>query len=75
MFRGGTTFTAYKLDSKGEVVGNKTLTIPSDRQSGAPTSTNAIVQGRPAYYFAIGAFAGYWVPLQSKIYVDKVYNY
>lgn len=75
MFRGGTTFTAYKLDSRGEVVGNKTLTIPTGRESGAPTSTNAIVQGRPAYYFDIGAFAGYWVPLQSKIYVDKVYNY
>jgi hypothetical protein len=69
VFRGGTTFTAYRLDARGEVIGHKTLTIPTSRTSGAPTRESAIVQGRPAYYFHSGAFLGYWVPMQTKVYL------
>lgn len=69
VFRGGTTFTAYRLDSKGNVAGSKTLTISTTRVSGAPTRYSGVVLGRPSYYFYSGAFAGYWVPLQSKVYL------
>lgn len=69
VFRGGTTFTAYRLDSAGNVAGSKTLTISSTRVSGAPTRYSGVVLGRPSYYFYSGAFAGYWVPLQSKVYL------
>ena len=67
VFRGGTTFTAYRLDRAGAVVGHKTMTLVAGRDSGAPTGSSAIVQGRPAYYIATGALAGYWVPMQSKV--------
>lgn len=69
VFRAGATFTAYRLDSRGEVVGSKTITIGATRSSQAPTRYSAIVTGRPSYYFHSGALAGYWLPLQSKIYL------
>jgi hypothetical protein len=68
-FRGGVTFTAYRLDSKGSVSGSKTITLPAGRDSKAPTSGSAVVQGRPAYYMTAGTLAGYWVPFQSKVYL------
>lgn len=66
-FGGNKLYSAYRLDSVGNVVGSKTLFIT--RNSNAPTGRSAIVQGRPAYYMHVGAFAGYWVPVQSTVYV------
>lgn len=68
-FRGGTTFTAYRLDRSGAVAGYKTMTIPAGRDSKAPSSGTAIVQGRPAHLVTAGPLAGYWVPAQSKVYL------
>ncbi len=59
------TFTAYRLDAAGNVSGYKNLTIT--RNSNAPSPNSATVQGRPAWYFPEGAFAGLWVPMQTGI--------
>ncbi|WP_404385589.1 D-glucuronyl C5-epimerase family protein [Knoellia locipacati] len=59
------TFTAYRLDAAGNVSGYKNLTIT--RNSNAPSPHSATVQGRPAWYFPDGAFAGLWVPMQTGI--------
>lgn len=59
------SFTAYRLDSAGNISGYRNITI--NRNSNAPTSYSGIVQGRPAWYFDVGAFTGLWVPMQSGI--------
>lgn len=69
IFRAGSTFTAYRLDARGEVSGHKTMTLSATRQSQAPTRYSGIVMGRPSYYFHSGALAGYWLPLQTKVYL------
>ncbi len=69
VFRAGSTFTAYRLDSAGNVVGHKTITISATRSSMAPTRYSGIVTGRPSYLFHSGSLAGYWLPLQAKIYL------
>jgi hypothetical protein len=61
------TYSAYRLDAAGRIAGSKTVTI--SRDSSAPVPRSAIVAARPSYYLAVGAFAGYWVPLNSKIVV------
>jgi len=66
-FAGG-TYSAYRLDSRGRVVGAKTVRL--SRASNAPTGKSAIIEGRPAWYMSVGAFRGYWVPLNSKITVN-----
>ena len=69
IFVAGSTFTAYRLDSAGNVVGHKTITISATSSSMAPTRYSGIVTGRPSYLFHSGALAGYWLPLQAKIYL------
>jgi hypothetical protein len=66
-FTGAKRYSAYRLDSAGNVAGSKTVYL--SRNSTAPTSYSGFVQGRPAYYLAVGAFAGYWVPVQSTVSV------
>jgi hypothetical protein len=62
------TYSAYRLDAAGKIVGSKTVTI--SRDSSAPVPRSAIVAARPSYYLAVGAFAGYWVPMNSKIVIS-----
>jgi len=59
------SFTAYRLDGAGNIAGHKNLTIT--RTSNAPSPESGVVQGRPAWYFPDGAFAGLWVPMQTGI--------
>jgi hypothetical protein len=59
------TYTAYRLDTTGDVAGNKTVTFHTS--SGAPTAVSGIVQGRQAYYFEAGTYAGYWLPMVHGI--------
>jgi hypothetical protein len=68
-FAGPKLYSAYKLDANGLVVGYKNVTI--SRPSDAPTARSAIVEGRPAWYMDVGAFAGYWVPLQGAVTVHS----
>lgn len=55
----------YRYDSGGRRVGTKILT--STRASNAPTGRSAIVEGRANIYISVGAFAGYWVPNNTKL--------
>jgi len=57
--------TGYRYDSGGRRVGSKVLTFA--RASNAPTGRSAIVEGRANIYVGVGAFAGYWVPNNSKL--------
>ena len=61
------TYSAYKLDANGKVAGSKTVRFTAS--SSAPTGRSAIVQGRPAYYFAVGTYAGYWLPMQRGVHL------
>jgi uncharacterized protein YkwD len=54
------TFTGYRYDSAGRVVGRRKVTLP--QPSGASGSARAIINGRPHFYVTNGVFAGYWVP-------------
>lgn len=65
VFGAGKTYTAYRLDYRGLVVGTKRLTVT--RQTSAPATSNAVVQGRPAWRIGAGALAGYYVPFQSRL--------
>jgi hypothetical protein len=57
--------TGYRYDSAGRRVGSKALTF--SRASNAPTGMSAIVEGRTNIYVSVGAFAGYWLPISSKL--------
>ena len=59
------TFTAYRLDAAGNVLGHISIAIV--RSSNASSDASAFVQGRPAWYIPSGAFAGHWVPMQTGI--------
>jgi D-glucuronyl C5-epimerase C-terminus len=61
------TYTAYRLDTGGDVAGGKTVVFHST--SGAPTAVSGIVQGRQAYYLNAGTWAGYWLPMVRGISV------
>jgi hypothetical protein len=66
-FASRTSVIAYKYDSLNRLVSYKRLTFT--RQSEAPVSKSAIVDGRLAYYLPIGAFAGHWVGATSGLTV------
>lgn len=66
-FAAGSRTTAYKYDGVNRLVGSKNLTFT--RSSAAPVTKSAIVDGRLAYYFPLGAFAGYWIGAQSGLTV------
>lgn len=59
------TYSAYRYDSAGKRIGAKTITFT--KNSSAPTGRSGIVEGRSNYYFTVGAWKGYWVPMSSKI--------
>jgi D-glucuronyl C5-epimerase-like protein len=59
------TYTAYRLDTTGDIAGGKSVTFHS--ASGAPTAVSGVVQGRQAYYIAAGTYAGYWLPMVRGI--------
>jgi D-glucuronyl C5-epimerase-like protein len=67
VYIGPGTFSAYKLDASGHVKAAKTIRFTA--RSSAPTRMSAIVQGRPTYYFATGAYAGYWLPMQRGVHL------
>jgi hypothetical protein len=59
------TYSAYRYDSAGKRIGAKTITFT--KNSSAPTGRSGIVEGRPNYYFTVGAWKGYWVPMSPKV--------
>ncbi|MFC5285789.1 D-glucuronyl C5-epimerase family protein [Actinokineospora guangxiensis] len=58
-------YSAYRLDAAGGVAGAKTVSFT--RATSAPAVRSGIVQGRQAYYFAVGAFAGHWLPAGPRL--------
>ena len=63
-FRPG-TYVGYRYDAAGQRVRRKALTFR--RTSWAPTTHSADVAGRRSFRFTTGAWAGYWVPMSSKM--------
>jgi hypothetical protein len=61
------TFSAYRLDAAGRVAGSRSVTFTAT--STAPSVASAIVGGRPAYHFTVGAYAGYWLPMAAGIHL------
>jgi hypothetical protein len=62
------SYSAYRLDAAGTVAG--ATTVQFGRETSAPTVRSAIVQGRPAYLFTVGTFAGHWLPAQPAVTVS-----
>lgn len=61
------SFSAYRMDTGGHVVGSRTLQFTST--TNVPTKLSAIAQGRSAYYFETGPYAGYWLPMQRGVHM------
>jgi hypothetical protein len=59
------TYTASRYDSKGLLKGRKSVRLP--KASSAPTTRSAVVDGRLAFYYGVGAFAGHWVAAESRV--------
>jgi hypothetical protein len=58
-FASGTYVIAYRYNARNQMVGYKWLAFT--RQSQAPVTKSAIVDGKLAYFLPTGAFAGCWV--------------
>lgn len=63
------TYSAYRLNAAGAIAARRTRRFAA--RSSAPTAVSGIVQGRPAYYFTTGTYAGYWLPMASGITVSS----
>ncbi|MEU1839195.1 D-glucuronyl C5-epimerase family protein [Micromonospora chersina] len=62
------TYSGYAYDSKGTVIGSKTLTF--SRASMAPLGASAWVNGRLSYQVTAGAYLGYWLPEAAGLTVS-----
>lgn len=60
-------FDAYSDDAKGRPSGHEAVALAT--VATWPTNPSAIVDGRLAYYFASGPFAGFWVPAKATLAV------
>ncbi|TDQ05335.1 D-glucuronyl C5-epimerase family protein [Labedaea rhizosphaerae] len=67
VYMGPGSYSAYRLDASGRVVGSRTVRFTAT--TSAPTKLSAIIQGRAAWYFEGGAYAGYWLPMQRGVHL------
>ena len=61
----GRTYSAYRLGSSGAVEASRTISVGSASTS-APSTANALVEGRPAFRIDAGSLAGYWLPSSPR---------
>ena len=61
------TYTGYKFDSSGRVIGSKSATLVSS--SGASADKRAIINGRAYLGIVNGIWAGYWVAESASVYL------
>ncbi|MBD3784054.1 MAG: hypothetical protein IE926_14090, partial [Micrococcales bacterium] len=65
VLQAGRTYTFYRIDYRGNVLGSKRLTVT--RTTSAPTNHSAVVLGRPSWYVTAGWLAGYYVAFQTGV--------
>jgi uncharacterized protein YkwD len=53
------TYTGYRYDRNGNILGRKTFTL--SRGSGAPAEARALINGRWRFLVADGVWDGYWI--------------
>jgi hypothetical protein len=61
------SFDAYGFDTRGNRTGFQTVTVTTT--TAWPTDGSAVVDGRLAYHFTSGPFAGFWTPAKSGLAV------